>query len=147
MGSRWRRHRRNRARPRHRGCQGGCRVLGGVSRGVGGAGGASAWPLSLHASLCLVVNMRDVNIIIYVLFMCTARQWPTGSALLIFLKPRDSLPNGGGVDTDLGGSRPPSRWSIRELHAVTPIRNRRAPPPARICSILFPAASHMIRID
>jgi len=55
-----------------------------------------------YASLLTCV----MNIIICVIFMCMARQWPTGSALLLFLKPRDSLPNGGGVDTDLGGSRP-----------------------------------------
>ena len=72
---------------------------------MGGAGGASARPLLLHARSASLLTCV-MNIIICVIFMCMARQWPTGSALLLFLKPRDSLPNGGGVDTDLGGSRP-----------------------------------------
>ena len=56
-------------------------MLGGVSRG---AGGASAWPLWLHASLCLVVNVRDehnnlCNIV------SVARPWCTGSDLILFI--------------------------------------------------------------
>ena len=59
-------------------------MLGGVSRGVGGAGWASAWPLWLHASLCLVVNVRDehnnmCNIV------SVARPWCTGSDLILFI--------------------------------------------------------------
>ena len=94
VGSRWRRRRRNRAPFRHRGCQGGCWALGGVSRGVCGSGGASARPLCLHASLCLVVNMRDehnnmCNIV------SVAREWCTGSASILFIRARCSLPGGG----------------------------------------------------
>ena len=59
VGGHWRRRRRNRARPRHHRCQGGCRALGGVSRGVCGPGWGLCSALSLHASLCHVVNMRD----------------------------------------------------------------------------------------
>ena len=50
-GSRWHHRRRNRARSRHRGCQGGCRAHGGVSRGVCGPRWGLCSALSLHASL------------------------------------------------------------------------------------------------
>ena len=113
MGSRWRRRQRNRARSRHRGCQGGCCALGGVSRGVCGPGWGLCSALSLHASLCLVVNLRDE----------LARQWCMGSDLILFIRARYSLPGGGGLGPDFGGSRPVlgshlgTRMSVR--HFVT----------------------------
>ena len=122
MGGHWRRRRRNRARPRHHRCQGGCRALGGVSRGVCGPGWGLCSALSLHASLCLVVNMRDehnnmCNIV------SVARPWCTGSDSILFIRARYSQPGGGGLGPDFGGSRPVlgshlgTRMSLR--HFVT----------------------------
>ena len=105
MGGHWRHRRRNRARSRHRGCQGGCWALGGVSRGVCGSGGASARPLCSHASLCLVVNMRDEHNNMYNI-VSVARQWCMGSDLILFIRARYSLSGGGGLGPDFGGSRP-----------------------------------------
>ena len=148
VGGHWRHRRRNRARPRHHRCQGGCRALGGVSRGVCGPGWGLCSALSLHASLGLVVNMRDEHNNMCN-FVSVARQWCTGSDVILFIRARYSLPGGGGLGPDFGGSRPVlgSHLGCRNSHAVTPIRNRRAPPPARFCSILFPVCSHVIRID
>ena len=112
MGSRWRRRRRNRARSRHHRCQGGCRAHGGVGRGGCGPGWGLCSAPSLHASLCLVVNMRDEhnnmsNIV------SGARPWCTGSALILFIRARCSLPGGGGLGPDFGGSRPVVRLQLR----------------------------------
>ena len=96
VGSRWRRRRRNRARRRHHRCQGGCRALKGVGRGVCGPGLGLCSARSLHASLCLVVNMRDEhnntsnNVSV-------ARQWCMGSDLILFIRARYSQPGGGGA--------------------------------------------------
>ena len=56
-------------------------------------------------SLRLVVNMRDEhnsmrNIV------SVARPWCTGSDLILFIRALYSLPGGGGLGPDFGGSRP-----------------------------------------
>ena len=112
VGSRWHRRRRNRARPRHRRCQGGCRALGGVGRGVCSPGWGLCSAPPLHASLCVVVNMRGghnnmCNIV------SVAREWCTGSASILFIRARCSLPGGGGLGPDFGGSGPVLRLQLR----------------------------------
>ena len=112
VGGHWRHRRRNRARSRHRGCQGGCRAHGGVSRGVFGPRWGLCSALSLHASLCVVVNMRGghnnmCNIV------SVAREWCTGSASILFIRARCSLPGGGGLGPDFGGSGPVLRLQLR----------------------------------
>ena len=124
MGSRWRRRRRNRARPRHHRCQGGCRALGGVGRGVCGPGWGLCSALSLHASLCLVVNMRGGHNNMYNI-VSVARQWCMGSDLILFIRARYSLPGGGGLGPDFGGSRPVLRSTHRHrnrMPGIMPLR-------------------------
>ena len=105
VGGHWRRRRRNRARPRHHRGQGGCRALGGVSRGVCGPGWGLCSALSLHASLCHVVNMRDEHDNMCII-VSVAREWRTGSDSILLIRARYSLPGGGGLGPDFGGSRP-----------------------------------------
>ena len=112
VGSRWHRRRRNRARPRHRRCQGGCRALGGVGRGVCSPGWGLCSAPPLHASLCVVVNMRGGHNNMCNL-VSVAREWRTGSASILFIRARCSLPGGGGLGPDFGGSGPVLRLQLR----------------------------------
>ena len=93
-------------------------VPGGLPRARRGEQGVG-WPglrppLGPPRVACVVVNIRDEhnNMCKY---LCAWRDSGLRvRLLLLFLKPRDSLPDGGGLDTDLGGSAPaPSPvWSI-----------------------------------
>ena len=82
--------------------------------------GASARPLSLHASLGLVVNMRDEHNNMCN-FVSVARPWCTGSDSILFIRARYSQPGGGGLGPDFGGSRPVlgshlgTRMSLRQF--------------------------------
>ena len=97
---------------------------------------------SVHASLLMCVMNTVICII-----SCPWRDSGARARINYSLsEPDTACRTASGLGPDFGGSRPALSHEP-EPHVVTPVRNRRAPPPARFCSILFPAASHMIRTD
>ena len=97
---------------------------------------------SLHASLCLVVNMRDEHN-----NMCNIVSVVHGLGFNTLYQSPIQPAGRRGARPGLWRLPPRPPVTTPELAAVRPIRNRRAPPPARFCSILFPACSGVIRTD
>ena len=85
-------------------------VVFGVGRGVGPLLG----PFARMPRFASVVDMMSDEHNIYMSnIVSVARQWCTDSASILFIRARCSLPGGGGLGPDFGGSRPVLRLQLR----------------------------------